>query len=349
MRIALVTETFYPAVDSTTTTLKATVDRLVDLGHTVRIIAPGPGLATYRNADVVRIRPLEPTGPQVKAALEAYAPDVVQAHSPRAVGRKALKHARRMGIATIVVEQSPVLDLAADYWRTKVAGRADQVLVTSEWMVERVRELGVEADLWTPGVDAAAFNPSLRDDWLHTSWSRAKSKDRPQTVVGYVGALHRRHGVRRLAELARLRDVRLVVIGDGPERDWLAKRLPDAKLVGALQTGDLTVALPTLDVLVHPGELETDCHVLREAAASGVPVVAARAGGATDVVRHLETGLLFQPEGKRDLERAVAAIVADPQRALLGAHARELAQTRTWADAVDELVARYPAPAPLAA
>ncbi len=48
MRIALVTETFYPAVDGTTTTLKAVADRLVDLGHTVRIIAPGPGLATNR-------------------------------------------------------------------------------------------------------------------------------------------------------------------------------------------------------------------------------------------------------------------------------------------------------------
>jgi phosphatidylinositol alpha 1,6-mannosyltransferase len=349
MRIALVTETFYPAVDSSTTTLKATADRLVDLGHTVRIIAPGPGLATYRSCDVVRIKPLEPTGPQVKAALEAFAPDLVQTHSPRGVGRKALKHAKRMGIATIAVEQSPVFDLAADYWRAKVAGRADQMFVTSRWMVERAAELGVEAELWAPGVDAAAFNPDLRDQWLHKSWSRAKSQERPQTVVGYVGSLHKRHGVRRLADLAKVRDARVVIIGDGPERDWLAKRLPGAKFTGPLQTGDLTVALPTLDVLVHPGEHETDCHVLREAAASGVPVVAARSGGATDVVAHLETGLLFTPDDKRDLVRAVSAIVADPQRALMGAHARDLVVSRTWADAVDELVARYPAPAPIAA
>ncbi|GAB2968251.1 glycosyltransferase [Nocardioides montaniterrae] len=344
MRIALVTESFYPAVDSSTTTLKATADRLVDLGHEVGIIAPGPGLATYRNARVVRVRPLEPAGPQVKAALEAFAPDLVQAHSPRGVGRKALKHARRMGIATVVVEQSPVLDLAADYWRAKVAGRADRLLVTSPWMVERAAELGVAAELWLPGVDPLAFHPGLRDSWLHASWSRAKSADRPQTVVGYVGGLHKRHGVRRLAELADLSDTRVVVIGDGPERDWLAKRLPGAKLTGPLQTGDLTVALPTLDVLVHPGEQETDCHVLREAAASGVPVVAARAGGAPSVVEHLQTGLLFDPERKRDLVRAVAALAADPQRSLMGAHAREVSLRRTWADAVDELVARHPVP-----
>ena len=81
-----------------------------------------------------------------------------------------------------------------------------------------------------------------------------------------------------------------MLIGDGPEREWLARRLPSARFTGPLQTGDLTIALPTLDVLVHPGEHETDCHALREAAASGVPSVAPRSGGAADVVRHLETG-----------------------------------------------------------
>jgi phosphatidylinositol alpha 1,6-mannosyltransferase len=267
----------------------------------------------------------------------------VQTHSPRAVGRKALKHASRMGVASIAIEQSPIFDLAADYWRAKVAARADHVLVTSRWMVGRAAELGVEATLWVPGVDPAAFNPALRDQWLHAAWSRAKASRRAQPVVGYVGSLHKRHGVRRLAELARLRDARLVVIGDGPEREWLAKRLPDARFTGALQTGDLTVALPTLDVLVHPGEHETDCHALREAAASGVPAVAPRSGGAPDVVRHLETGLLYEPEDRRDLLRAAQAVVADPHRSMMGEHARELVAARSWADAVDELVlSHYP-------
>ena len=254
------TETFYPAVDSTTTTLKATADRLVDLGHTVRIVAPGPGLASYRGCDVVRVRPLEPTGGQIRAAIDAFEPDLVQAVSPRFVGRKALKHARRTGVPTLVVEQSPILDLAADYWRAKVADRADTLLVTAPWMVGRVAELGADATLWQPGVDPLAFTPTLRDPWLHDSWSRARSKDGAQVVVGYVGSLHKRNGVRRLAELAKVPGIRLVVIGDGPEREWLERRLPNARFTGPLQTGDLTVALPTLDVLVHPGEHETDCH-----------------------------------------------------------------------------------------
>jgi len=339
MRIALVTETFYPAVDGTTTTVKAVADRLIDTGHEVRIIAPGPGLSTYRRSPVVRTRPLEKAGSQVRDALADFAPDLVHVTSPGTIGRKALKHARRLGIPSVVVEQSSVLDETADHWRSKVADRADAVVVTSPWMVQRMTEFGVAADLWTPGVDTAAFAPQLRDPWLHASWSRARSAGGPLVVVGYVGSLHRRHDVRRLAELAAVPGIRPVVIGDGPQRGWLQGRLPRARFTGALETGDLTVAMPSLDVLVHPGRHETCSHALREAAASGVPVVAPRSGGAPDVVRSLETGLLYDPADLHGLRRAVAAVAADPHRGLLGDRARELASGRTWHDAVDELVA----------
>jgi phosphatidylinositol alpha 1,6-mannosyltransferase len=108
-----------------------------------------------------------------------------------------------------------------------------------------------------------------------------------------------------------------------------------------LATGDLATALASLDVMVHPGEHETCSHILREAAASGVPVVAPRSGGATDVVRHLETGLLYDPDDRRALADAVAELAEDPRRELLGRRGRELALERTWADTVDELVARH--------
>lgn len=337
MRIALVTETFFPAVDGTTTTVKAVADRLVDRGHEVLLVAPGPGLPTYRASRVARIRPLDKPGGQVRDALERFAPDLVHVTSPGTVGRKALKHARRLGVPALVVEQSPLVDVTADYWRRRVAERADRVLVTSRWMVGRLAEFGVDAGLWAPGVDPAAFTPALRDEWLHERWSRGRSRGGPLVVVGYVGSLRRRHDVRRLATLARVSGIRAVVVGDGPQRGWLEARLPGARFTGELGTGDLTAVLPSLDVLVHPGERETCCHALREGAASGVPVVAPRSGGATDVVRNLETGLLYDPRDDDGLARAVATIAADRHRAILGRRGRELA-SRSWHQAVDELV-----------
>ncbi|MDT9592759.1 glycosyltransferase [Nocardioides zeae] len=347
MRIAVVTESFYPATDGTTTTVRNLLDGLVDRGHTVRLVAPAPGLTSYRNVEIVRVRALDKPGRQVRAALEGFAPDLVHVTSSVEIGptlgRKALKHARRLDVPTVAVQQVGVSDLAAPLWTTKVAERADRVLVTARWMVERLAGLGVDAPLWAPGVDTDAFSPALRDDWLHDRWARARSRGGPRTVVGYVGALEKHQGVRRLPEVAAVPGVRLVVVGAGSQHDWLAHRLgsltgPGAKLAGPLAAGDLATAMASLDVLVHPGTGLTCAHALREAHAAGVPVVAARTGGARDVVEHLESGLLFDPTDPRGLVRAVEALAADRHRGLMGEHGRRAAGARSWSDAVAELV-----------
>src|SRR3546814_8436466 len=232
------------------------------------------------SAPVARIRPLDKPGRQVHAALADFAPDLVHVASPGILGRKALKHAERLGAETLVVQQSPVPPLTAEHWLRKVHARADTVVVTCDWMQQRLDTLGVEAPVWRPGVDVAAWNPHLRDDFLHASWSRRNKERTPLAVVGFVGSLHKRHGVRRLVEVASVPGVRLVVIGDGPQRGWLEERLGDAKFLGEVEPGDLATAMATLDVLVHPGEQQTCAHALREASASGVPVVAPRTGGA---------------------------------------------------------------------
>ena len=337
MRIAVVTESFYPAVDATTTTVKAVVDRLVDLGHEVALIAPAPGLTSYRGARVVRITP-DGLSARVRGALEELAPDLVHVTSPGRLGRKALKHARRQQRATLVVQQTPLTGIPTDYWRAKVADRADRVLVTAPWLQERLARIDVPSALWSPGVDTAAYTPRLRDPGLHAAWSRAGSPDGGQVLVGYVGSLHRRYGVRSLADLGRVPGIRPVVIGDGPQRGWLEDRLPRAKFTGELEPGDLTRALATLDLLVDPDPESTCCHALRAAAASGVPTVAPRAGGATGVVRPLETGLLYDPTDPRAMAEAVAALAGDRHRGLLGGRARELACLHDWGEAVDELV-----------
>ena len=94
-------------------------------------------------------------------------------------------------------------------------------------------------------------------------------------------------------------------------------------------------------MLVHPGEQEACGHVLREAAASGLPIVAPRSGAALDVVRHLETGYLYDPTDPWAFAEAVSAVVADPQRRRLGVHGRESVAARTWRDAVEELVEHH--------
>ena len=340
-RIALVTETFDPRLTGAAGTVRQVADRLVAAGHEVRILTGGTGPAAYHSVGVARF-----SAPRrhhkIHESLHAFGPDLVHAFTPGAVGTKALRQARELGLPTLVTETSSRAEFAPAQWRDQVAGRADRLVVTASWVRDRLADAGVASSLWSPGVDTDLFTPWRRDDALRASWTDG---DLTQVVVGYVGSLRKRHGVRRLAEVARLPGTRLVVVGDGPQRAWLRSRLPDSvRFTGELRPRDLAVVLASLDLLVQPSARATCCHALREAAACGVPCVAPRAGGAADVVRSLETGLLYDPDDPVGLADAVAAVVADPRRQLLGDHAREVAVGRTWRGAVDELVHAHYAP-----
>lgn len=342
MRVMLVTESFYPAVDAATGTVRQVADRLVDEGHTVQVLAPGPGLATYRGARVERVRMRDRPGGQAQRALDRFGPDLVQVHSPGTLGRKALKYARRAGVPTLTAQLAAAPDAGLTSWRTKVAERSDRIVVSAAWVRDHLASLDVESHLWLPGVDPAMFGPQLRDPWLHDRWSLARSRGGPRLVVGYVGGLHRRHGVRALPEVARVPGVRPVLVGDGPQRDWLRQRLPQAQMTGTVTGGDLATALASLDVLVHPGQQETCAPVLREAAASGVPVVAPARGAAAEIVVDGRTGLLYDPADPGAMARCLgrlARAATTPELAAMGARARAHAVRRTWADATAELLA----------
>lgn len=343
MRIAVSAEAFYPATDADTRTAKALVDHLVDTGHEVLVLAPGPGLADYRRQRVARINVREGRGAQVRAALTAFAPDRIVALSPTKVGRKVLKHAQALGLPTLVVQAAPVGPLDAEVWSRSVAPRADHVVATAEWMVARCRDLGAPgARLWLPGVDSRAFSPALRDERLHDSWARARAKAGPRVVVGHVGPLKRSHGVRRLADVARVPGVRLVVIGEGKQQAWLADQVPDARLTGRLPDAELATALASLDLLVQPSSLETCGHLVRAAMASGVPVVAPATGGAEAILRDGDTGMLHDPRSPADLRRTVAVLLADADlRDRIGRAARAEAERRDWPTALTELLGQH--------
>ena len=340
-RIALVTETFDPRLTGTAGTVRQVTDRLVELGHEVRILTAGPGPATYHSVGVSRFSPPRRTH-KVHEALHAFGPDLVHVFTPEGLGTRALKQARRLDIPTVVTETSARAEFAPPRWQEQVADRADRLTVTATWLRDRIEAAGPAAQLWTPGVDTDVFHPGRRDDALRGTWTDG---DLTQVVVGYVGSLRKRHGVRRLAEVARVAGIRLVVVGDGPQQAWLRSRLPESvRFTGELKPRHAASAIASLDVLVQPSTRTTCAHTLREAAACGVPVVAPRAGGALDVVEHLGTGVLYDPDQPGALVDAVAAVVADRQRHLLGDHARERIARRPWRDAVDALVREHYSP-----
>jgi len=357
MRVAIVTESFFPQVNGVTNTVRHTVDRLLETGHEPLIIAPGPGLTCYRNVRVVRVRSMGLPGYRsftlglpdaaVERELAEFRPDVVHLASPVMLGALGLRAARKLGIPTVAVYQTDVGGFARQYgipaeapiakWVGRIHRRSDRTLVPSSASYAQLDALGVtNMHVWGRGVSLDLFGPARRNPEVHAHWTRRRPGD---VVVGYVGRLAHEKQVRRLAELADIPGTRLVIVGDGPERGWLEKRLPDAKFTGMLRGEDLAQAFACLDVFVHTGEAETFCQTVQEAMASGVPVVAPAAGGPLDLVDPGRTGLLYDPADLTSLRRTVAGLVGDTglgQR--LAQNALAQVADRSWACLVDELV-----------
>ncbi len=358
MRVAIVTESFFPQVNGVTNTVRHTVDRLLETGHEPLVVAPGPGLTCYRTAPVVRVRsmalpgyrsfPLGLPDAAVERTLREFGPDVVHLASPIALGAVGLRAARRLGLPAVAVYQTDIGGFARQYgvraeaavarWVGRIHRRATRTLVPSTTSYAQLRALGVDdLHMWRRGVCLDQFGPGNRLEELHDHWTRRQ----PDVLaVGYVGRLAPEKKVRRLEEVARIPGTRLVVIGDGPSRAALQRRLPDAKFTGMLRGEDLGRAFASLDVFVHTGEAETFCQTVQEAQASGVPVVAPAAGGPLDLVDPGRTGLLYDPGDPRSLRRSVAALAGDPDlRRSLAAHGLAAVRDRSWAAVVDELVA----------
>ena len=135
--------------------------------------------------------------------------------------------------------------------------------------------------------------------------------------------------IRAFALVRQRHRLRLVILGDGPDR---AALLRTAREAGVEEEIDLPgfVANPfawfgRARCFVLSSRSEGLANVLLEAMAAGAPIVSSRCGGAEEVVEHGRTGLLYPPGDVEALARALGTVVEDPGRAgalALGARKR---------------------------
>jgi len=363
VRVAIVTESFLPQVNGVTNSVLRVVEHLRERAHDVLIIAPGPGPDSYRGAPVIRIPALDFPGVNslpigvptrtVLTALAAFGPDVVHLASPFVVGARGLAAARRLRVPSIAVYQTDIAGFAAAYgfgiaaraawrWVRRVHSRADRTLAPSTDAMEQLRLHGIpRVHRWARGVDIERFSPVHADPAL-----RAELAPNGELLVGFVGRLAPEKEVDRLAALAGVPGIKVVVVGDGPEVPNLRAQLPDAAFLGAKYGEELATAYASFDVFVHTGPHETFCQAVQEAMASGLPVLAPDAGGPKDLVLPGRTGYLL-PVDRAEFGPALVAKVNDLRdaalRARLGEKARKVVLGRTWPAVCHELVGHYEA------
>jgi glycosyltransferase involved in cell wall biosynthesis len=130
--------------------------------------------------------------------------------------------------------------------------------------------------------------------------------------------------------------VRLVLVGDGPERaSWQAKR-PDAIFCGTRIGEALAAHYASADVFLFPSLTETWGNVTIEAMASGLAVVAYDCAAAQEVIRNGENGLTAPPEDEAAfVTQAVSLASAAALRQRLGPAAAARAAQLSWDAIVD--------------
>jgi phosphatidylinositol alpha 1,6-mannosyltransferase len=214
----------------------------------------------------------------------------------------------------------------------------DLTLVPSSSTAYQLRAHGIgPLAIWSRGVDSERFHPRHRSERLHRELGGIGN-----LLVGFVGRVAAEKRVDMLEPISRLPGVQLVIIGDGPKRAGLQRKMPRAQFLGMLTGAELARNMASLDLLVNPGADETFCQVVQEALASGVPVVAAAAGGPLDLVRHGENGWLWSGDDPTVLAAQVATLHRDRRNlAAVAQRTRPSVVGRTWARIGDELIGHY--------
>ena len=359
MRVVVVAETFLPAVNGVVNSVLRLVDHLAVRGHDPVVLAPSGSsyesrcgarieVVTVPSMRLPRYRQLtlaRPAG-DLTEVLRRLSPDVVHLASPAVLGLAAARAARTLGVPSVAVFQTDLAAFAQRYrlpggpaaaWRylRTVHGTADLTLAPSSATAAQLARQGIgPVALWARGVDLEQFAPHHRDEALH-----AELAPGGELLVGVVARLAVEKRLELLAPLSELPGVRLVVVGDGPQRRALARALPRAQFLGQLGGADLGAVVASLDLFVHPGADETFCQAVQEALAAGVPAVVAASGGPLDLVRHRENGWLWAGDDPQVLAAMVASLRDD--RAALqaaAAAARPSVAGRTWGRIGDELI-----------
>jgi len=368
MRVSLVTETYFPQVNGVSRTLGQLVNHLRERGDEVQLIHPDykqstsdPNTLLVRSFTVPFYKelhlPLPPFG-KVKRALNAFRPDVVHIATEATLGLTVLRHCLWHKIPTVSSFHTN-FDQYSDHYRVGFLkgliwrylrwfhNKTRETYVPSRATIADLETRGFERlILWPRGVDSTTFRPD-RPGRAHVRECLGFTPE--NVVVTYVSRIAAEKNIAYLAkalqDVASSRpDARFLFVGDGPERANLEAMMgPHAKFVGYRTGDELADYYAAGDIFAFSSLTETFGNVVLEAMASGMPVVALKAGGVGEIIRPGETGALIAPDEPSEVFASVVASLVDDaeRRKMLAAGALCHARSQSWSEIMEALRTRY--------
>lgn len=364
MRVAIFTEVFLPKIDGITNRLANTVKELINSGHEVMVFAPKGSVSSFHGAEVVSLRgvPFKPY-PGVKISFPSrrvlhkllrFRPDVIHAVGPACLGLYGIVASRFLKIPLIASYHTDFPKYLNFYnlkwtkpqiWRIirRIHNSATINLCPSRFTKDELQTHGIKnVKLWKGGVDLTLFHPSKRCSHMR---ERLSDGNPQQPLALYAGRLGHEKNIRQLMHVVKsFTNLRLAIVGDGPARADLQKEFRDYNVTftGFMKGEKLASAFASADFFIMPSKTETLGFVTLEAMSSGLPVVAAKAGGTTDLVDHNKTGFLYEAHNSLELLNYVSKVMSNKSlRESMSKAARSRAEIYSWQRETKKLISWY--------
>jgi glycosyltransferase involved in cell wall biosynthesis len=379
LHITLITETFAPEINGVANTLGRLCDGLRSRGHRVELVRPRQSGDTGLAADdlmLCRGWPIpgypglqwgQSSMHKLLRRWQRQRPDVLYIATEGPLGLSALRAARRLGIAVVSGFHTNFAQYTRQYgmgfmnrllthYLRWFHNRSKVTLVPSVSQKIALERRGFERiELLSRGVDSALFHPSKRSQALRDSWGLR---------AGDIAVLH----VGRLAPEKNLsvlkssfealcskypqRQLKLIIVGVGPQRSALQQQLPEAIFCGAQRGETLAEHYASGDVFLFPSLTETFGNVVLEALASGLGVVAYDEAAAGQHIRHGHNGALAMPGDEAAFIDAACWLLEDSETLRrVRLNARQHASRQGWGAIIDlferQMLSACPEPEPV--
>jgi glycosyltransferase involved in cell wall biosynthesis len=368
VRIALVTDTYTPQVNGVTTIVRRVVEVLGRARQDVVVVAPEYPVSQPGTVDVeLRVpsvafplyRALRLSLPQprrVALYLDAFRPDLVHVMTEGPVGFVGRQYALRRGLPLVTSYHTDFPQHSRHYgfgtlehaiWRWLIWFHRPAALTHTPGAfvkAELERRGLTRVRVWGRTADTVRFDHRNRDVALR----RRLGVPDAAVLVLHVGRLAKEKNIDLLTEAWTRARAELggravfLLAGDGPLAQRCAREMPWAIQLGFLDVATLAVLYASADLCVLPSRTETCGLVALEAMASGLPVIAADAGGFRESVTTWLNGFLVPPDDAHGFASAISQLVLDADlRRRMGAEARLRAVMADRGEEDERLLADY--------
>lgn len=325
MRIAMMTDSWYPTRDGVVAGVTILRESLEALGHEVFIIAPEPE-PEYRQKGIyyfpaIRFKSYDeyyvPIFPSNKIEiLRRIDPDIIHIHGVATMALRGLICSHTLGIPTVMTFHTMVDDAAKYYspiklppdilekliwiYLRQVAKRVDVVVTPTECIGQELLARGVEPRnlVAVPtGAKTDVFHPGIPSDDIRERFGLVGKK-----VVIHVGRISYEKDLDMVIRSMKDMDAVLLVAGKGPAKADMEKLTAELGLrdkvifAGFVPDDELPRFYNAADIAVSASQFETQGLTILEAMASGKPVACRNGRAFTEIIHEGVNGYLFDNE-----------------------------------------------------